>query len=76
MKRSRSSLQLSSENKNDLKVKKKPKRYTIFALTNPRSGDGLAANFLNDYPMRNEKEIRLEDRKVTVDMRFYNVREA
>ena len=75
MRRASSQLQLSPS-KNELKVKKQPKRYTIFALTNPRSGDGLAASFLNDYPMRNEKEIFVEkDRRVSVDMRFYNVRE-
>ena len=31
------------------------KRYHGFAFANPRSGDGLAGRFLNDYPPKNIK---------------------
>ena len=54
------------------------RRYQIFGLANPRSGDGLASGFLTDYPHLNEKRIYLEALKETVDveMRFYNVLEG
>ena len=32
-----------------------PKSCLIFALANPRSGDGLARGFLTDFPALNEK---------------------
>lgn len=38
----------------DVTFEKLPfKRYHIFAFANPRSGDGLAARFLTDFPSKN-----------------------
>ena len=56
----------------------KRRRYQIFGLANPRSGDGLASGFLTDYPPVNEKTVYLEQYKqsVHVEMRLYNVLEA
>lgn len=53
------------------------KRYHIFALANPRSGDGLAARFLNDYPPKNSKKLYFSDYRQTVEcqINFYNVLE-
>ena len=56
----------------------KRRRYQIFGLANPRSGDGLASGFLTDYPPVNEKTVYLEQYKqsVHVELRLYNVLEA
>ena len=42
------------------------KRYQIFGLANPRSGDGLASGFLTDYPPVNEKAVYFEQMRSTV----------
>ena len=54
------------------------RRYVIFGLANPRSGDGLASGFLTDYPPVNEKTIFLEEQRISVhvELRFFNVLEA
>ena len=53
------------------------KRYMIFGIANPRSGDGLASGFLTDFPQVNNNRIQLDESRQTVDceMRFYNVLE-
>ena len=59
-------------------TKNQARRYTIFGLANPRSGDGLASGFLTDYPPVNEKTIYLDHSRqnIHVQLRFYNVLEA
>jgi len=54
------------------------RKFQIFGLANPRSGDGLASGFLTDYPVVNEKHIYLEEisQTVQVELRFFNVLEA
>jgi hypothetical protein len=46
----------SASNPLDETIEELPfKRYHGFAFANPRSGDGLAGRFLNDYPPKNIK---------------------
>ena len=54
------------------------RRYLIYGLANPRSGDGLASGFLTDFPHLNEQTLFIERLKtnVQVELRFYNVLEA
>ena len=49
----------------------------IYGFANPRSGDGLASGFLNDFPQVNINKIYLEEsgQTVTCEMRFFNVLE-
>ena len=53
-------------------------RYHVYAFANPRSGDGLAAGFLTDFPHKNVKQLWFEEKQQTVAciIRFYNVTEA
>lgn len=50
-------------------------KYMIFAFSNPRSGDGLAAGFLTEHASRTVTEVWFEERQqtVTCDLRFFNV---
>ena len=43
------------------------KRYHIFTFANPRSGDGLAARFLTDFPAKNHKNIYFAENRQTVE---------
>jgi len=54
------------------------RRYQIFGLANPRSGDGLASGFLTDYPHLNEQTLFVERLgiNIQVELRFYNVLES
>lgn len=47
----------------------------MFAFANPRSGDGLAAGFLTDFPAKNTKKLWFEEKQQTVEctINFYNV---
>ena len=63
----------------DVTIEKLPfKRYHVFAFANPRSGDGLAARFLTDFPPKNSKQLWFADYKQSVECNFniYNVLEA
>jgi len=54
----------SASNPLDETIDKLPyKRYHGFAFANPRSGDGLASRFLNDYPPKNIKQLYFADQK-------------
>jgi hypothetical protein len=53
------------------------KKYHVYAFANPRSGDGLAARFLSDFPPSNTREVYIEECKQSAicKMNFYNVLE-
>ena len=75
---SRSRSRSRSNSKNDQTEKElRFKRYRIFMLVNPRSGDGLAKGFLTDFPHQNSHDVFIEEqnRQVSADLRIYNVRE-